>query len=91
MINSVAVLEFHEVSKTYHSRRGDVCALNGMSFRLEAGAIHVLLGPNGAENYLWKWLSGCAVPTPGTFAPSDSTRWSTAKNCTGGFHSSHRK
>lgn len=48
MINSVAVLEFHEVSKTYHSRRGDVCALNGMSFRLEAGAIHVLLGPNGA-------------------------------------------
>ncbi|MFT3945299.1 MAG: ABC transporter ATP-binding protein [Ancrocorticia sp.] len=48
MPNSVPVLEFRDVTKTYRSRRGAVHALNGMSFRLNAGAIHVLLGPNGA-------------------------------------------
>lgn len=92
MSNSVPVLEFHEVTKTYRSRRGAVDALNGMSFRLNAGAIHVLLGPNGAgKTTSLEMAVGLRRPDSGAFVPSDSTRSLVALSSSGACLSNPRK
>ncbi|HEY2925329.1 ATP-binding cassette domain-containing protein, partial [Piscinibacter sp.] len=41
-------ISFRQVSKTYHSPRGDVHALDKVSFDIERGEFFGLLGPNGA-------------------------------------------
>src|SRR5947207_14908224 len=44
----MAAISFHDVSKTSHSARGDVHALNHVGFDIEPGEFFGLLGPNGA-------------------------------------------
>ena len=41
-------VSFHEVAKTYSGPRGDVRALDGVSFDIDDGEFFGLLGPNGA-------------------------------------------
>ena len=61
------LLVVEDLSKTYHSRtRGDVQALDGVSFRLNAGEIVGLLGANGAgKTSTIKAVCGLVRPTKG--------------------------
>jgi ABC-2 type transport system ATP-binding protein len=62
--------EFADVTRTYHSwlrPRHTVQALRGVSFRVEAGEVFALLGPNRAgKSTLLKILLGLCRPTGGT-------------------------
>jgi sodium transport system ATP-binding protein len=42
------LIEVRDLRKSFHSREGDVQAVDGVSFRAEDGSITGLLGPNGA-------------------------------------------
>lgn len=57
-------IEAHDLVKTY---RGDVRALDGLSFGVEAGTIFGLLGPNGAgKSTTIKILTTLATPSAGS-------------------------
>src|SRR5712692_6093906 len=43
-----AMIETHGLRRTFHSRRGDVVAVDGVDLRVEMGQIFGFLGPNGA-------------------------------------------
>src|SRR5436305_12249849 len=59
-------ISFRQVSKTYHSPRGDVRALDKVSFDIEEGEFFGLLGPNGAgKTTLISILAGLARATSG--------------------------
>ncbi|WP_140635702.1 ABC transporter ATP-binding protein [Methylibium rhizosphaerae] len=60
-------VSFQHVSKTYSSPRGDVRALQGVSFDIEAGEFFGLLGPNGAgKTTLISILAGLSRATAGS-------------------------
>lgn len=55
------------LSKTYHSRKGRVTALNSTYLAISPGEVVGLLGPNGsAKSTLCKLLNGTIPPTDGT-------------------------
>jgi len=59
-------VRFDNVAKTYHSARGTVRALDGVSFDIEAGEFFGLLGPNGAgKTTLISVLAGLTKATSG--------------------------
>src|SRR5947207_3220916 len=59
-------ISFQNVSKTYHSARGDVHALDRVSFDIAPGEFFGLLGPNGAgKTTLISILAGLARATGG--------------------------
>src|SRR2546423_2564160 len=59
-------ISFQDVSKTYHSARGDVHALDHVGFDIEPGEFFGLLGPNGAgKTTLISILAGLARATGG--------------------------
>ena len=59
-------VSFQNVSKTYRSARGELQALKGVSFDIEAGEFFGLLGPNGAgKTTLISILAGLARATGG--------------------------
>ncbi|MFM9879673.1 MAG: ABC transporter ATP-binding protein [Burkholderiaceae bacterium] len=59
-------IQFQDVSKTYRSARGEVKALGGVSFDIQAGEFFGLLGPNGAgKTTLISVLAGLARATGG--------------------------
>lgn len=58
---------FDEVAKTYAGARGDVRALDGVSFAIEQGEFFGLLGPNGAgKTTLISILAGLTRATRGS-------------------------
>jgi ABC-2 type transport system ATP-binding protein len=60
-------VEFKEVSKTFTGARGEVRALDGVSFGIERGEFFGLLGPNGAgKTTLISVLAGLARATQGS-------------------------
>jgi ABC-2 type transport system ATP-binding protein len=62
-------VSFVNVAKTYASPRGDVRALDGVSFDIAQGEFFGLLGPNGAgKTTLISILAGLARPTTGRVA-----------------------
>ena len=64
--NSTAI-SFQNVSKTYNSSRGEVKALNDVSFNIEAGEFFGLLGPNGAgKTSLISILAGLSRASSGS-------------------------
>ena len=61
-----AAIEFDHVAKTYAGARGDVRALQGVSFNVEQGEFFGLLGPNGAgKTTLISILAGLARASTG--------------------------
>ena len=42
------VVKVKDLSKSFDSKSGRVCALKGLSFEVQAGAVFALLGPNGS-------------------------------------------
>ncbi len=59
-------VSFQNVSKTYRSARGELQALRGVSFDIEAGEFFGLLGPNGAgKTTLISILAGLARASGG--------------------------
>ena len=59
----MTLLRLHEVSKAF----GGVHALRGVSFDLEAGEIHALVGENGAgKSTLVRMVTGAHAPDSGT-------------------------
>jgi ABC-2 type transport system ATP-binding protein len=60
-------VRFDRVSKTYHSARGPLQALDGVSFDIAPGEFFGLLGPNGAgKTTLISVLAGLARASGGT-------------------------
>ena len=56
-------LEVQDLVKSY----GSLCAVDGISFRVERGAIFGLLGPNGAgKSTMLRMLTTLSRPTHGT-------------------------
>jgi ABC-2 type transport system ATP-binding protein len=63
---AMSAISFQDVSKTYHSARGDVHALDHVGFDIEPGEFFGLLGPNGAgKTTLISILAGLARATSG--------------------------
>ena len=62
----MAAISFQGVGKTYHGARGDVHALDGVSFDIAQGEFFGLLGPNGAgKTTLISILAGLVRATRG--------------------------
>src|SRR3954470_4577139 len=69
MIRSMPAVSFVNVAKTYASPRGDVRALDDVSFDIEEGEFFGLLGPNGAgKTTLISILAGLARASAGSVA-----------------------
>lgn len=65
----MAAVSFQNVSKTYPSPKGELKALNNVSFDIESGEFFGLLGPNGAgKTTLISILAGLARATSGRVA-----------------------
>ncbi|MFK5584254.1 ATP-binding cassette domain-containing protein [Serinicoccus sp. LYQ131] len=63
----MAIIEAHDLRKTYHSRSGDVHALAGLSLSVPEGTVKGLLGPNGAgKTTAVKVLNTLLQPDGGT-------------------------
>ncbi|WP_298891193.1 ATP-binding cassette domain-containing protein [uncultured Serinicoccus sp.] len=63
----MAIIEAHDLRKTYHSRSGDVHALAGLSLTVPEGTVKGLLGPNGAgKTTTVKVLNTLLRPDSGT-------------------------
>lgn len=66
-MNEKTAVEVSDLRKTY--KGGNVCALNGISFSVEAGEIFGLIGPNGAgKTTLIGCLLGLLKPDSGTIS-----------------------
>ena len=63
----MAIIEAHELRKTYRSRTGDVHALTGLDISVPEGTVTGLLGPNGAgKTTTVKVLNTLLRPDSGT-------------------------
>ncbi|HIW90675.1 MAG TPA: ATP-binding cassette domain-containing protein [Candidatus Corynebacterium avicola] len=63
----MALIELHDVHKTYASSSGEVHALSGINLSVEEGTVRGLLGPNGAgKTTTVKVLTTLVRPTSGT-------------------------
>src|SRR5580700_7408148 len=62
------MIEARQLVKRFHDRkRGDVCAVNGVSFSCRPGEVYGLLGANGAgKTTVLRILSTILAPTEGT-------------------------
>lgn len=62
----MAIVEFKDVSRVYHSGDHELKALDGVNFSLDEGKFIVILGPSGAgKSTLLNLLGGLDSPTSG--------------------------
>ena len=63
---SAAALKFSAVSKTFTSERGQLSALDGISFNIQPGRVTGLIGPDGAgKTTLIRLAAGLLLPDAG--------------------------
>ena len=66
-MSSSAAIRVQDLRKSYSSRKGDVFALDGVSFDVPAASVFGLLGPNGAgKTTLVKTLLALHAPSSGS-------------------------
>ncbi len=64
----------HSLKKLFPLERGEVCAVNGLSFRISPGEVYGLLGPNGAgKTTTLRMILGLVAPDSG-YAEVDGVR-----------------
>ncbi len=69
----MTALSCTDLTKTYHSRQGDVRALDGVNFSVDEGEFICLVGPNGCgKTTLLKLIAGLNQPTSGTISINHS-------------------
>lgn len=62
----MALLEAHNLTKTFAGATGPLTAVNNLSFTIGPGEVVGLMGPNGAgKSTTMRLLSGCLRPTSG--------------------------
>ncbi len=65
-MNSIPVVELHDVSKIYPMPAGDVHALNHINFSIQTGEFVAIMGPLGSGKSTLMNMIGCLdVPTSG--------------------------
>ena len=65
-MNSIPVVELHDVSKIYPMPAGDVHALNHVDFSIHKGEFVAIMGPSGSGKSTLMNMIGCLdVPTSG--------------------------
>jgi len=70
------VIEFKDVSKTYHIRKFEKHVFHNLNFRIEKGESIGICGANGAgKSTLMRLISGVEAPTTGTVTRTMSTSW----------------
>jgi len=81
------MIELHDVTKQYPTRRGMATVLDSINLRVERGQKVGILGRNGAgKSTLIRLLSGAELPTSGTVYRGMSVSWPLA--FIGGFQGS---
>jgi len=66
-MNAAPILEFRDVSKTFHTQRGTVKALNGLSVAVRDGEFLTVVGPSGCgKSTLLNLLVGLEKPSAGS-------------------------
>lgn len=75
LANSAESLRCHQVAKTYSSPRGNIVALDGVTFQVGAGQFVAVVGPSGCgKSTLLRLIAGLFEPTGGAI---DFPGWST--------------
>lgn len=70
------MIEFNDVSKTYHIRKFEKHVFHNLNFRIEKGESIGICGANGAgKSTLIRLISGVEQPTSGTVTRTMSTSW----------------
>ncbi|MCU0963336.1 MAG: ABC transporter ATP-binding protein [Pirellulaceae bacterium] len=72
-MSSDSIIELHNVSKVYRTRRGEVRALDAVSAVVAAGEYLALRGPSGSgKSTLLALIGGLALPTTGRVRVADT-------------------
>ncbi len=74
MTESSAMVEFHDVSKVYRSKRGEVTALSRINLRVNQGEFVSIIGQSGCgKSTLLKMTAGVTRPTSGSISIAGQT------------------
>ena len=63
----MSAITLNNISKSYKNKKGDILAVDDVSFSVEAGELFGLIGPDGAgKSTIFRLLTTLLLPTKGT-------------------------
>ena len=84
------LLELQNVSKTYHTAKSDVCALNDLTLSIDAGQFQAVQGPSGCgKTTLLLIAGGLLAPDSGTVLVDGKNPYSLPPNDRAQFRASN--